>query len=611
MISKDMLTEARRKVYECDAATITFYRRNPCIAAADLLGIQLVDSQKYVLQCSWNAPHVIWCCCRNFGKSFLGAVFMILKAILYENQAIYIVAPVGKQSKETFEKIEEIALRLGRTASSIKSLTDILEKETVKSHNNKTGFRHLPESWEVNFYNGSSIMTLNGKPDNARSRRATMVFFDEAAFCSDELIQICEAFATQNTDFATSTDKDYDADLDKRRCPTQLVYASSQGEQTSIFYARYREFAKKMLAGDNRYFIADMICDVAINVHMNGKPYKPLLTRSKVDTALRGDEMTALREYYNRPIVDGGVNQIIRWGTIRRNETFYLPETQWNNGQYVFAFDPARTNDNSIFTVMRIEKDPDVGYVGKIVNCVNFVDTATKKKIKLDSNRQLEEIHNLINIYNGPAPDYENVMAFMLDAGAGGGGTSTYADNLLNNWTDSNGRLRRGFIDASNPLYEGYERLYPDAVDKLRLISPKKYRTQMVDEFIELMNLGVIQFPADSSSPDSVTLLETDANGEERSYIYNLSTEEQIAMANIKMMKREITSIYKFENTDKTTKTYALSKEVENKMHDDRFYTAILLAHFLYELRRGSVLSASKPKKNYLDLFTVRRPRLY
>ena len=80
MANKDLLIDARRKVYECDAETINFYRRNPCIAAEDLLGVRLVDSQKYIIQMSWNAEHIMWCCCRNFGKSFLGAIFMILKA---------------------------------------------------------------------------------------------------------------------------------------------------------------------------------------------------------------------------------------------------------------------------------------------------------------------------------------------------------------------------------------------------------------------------------------------------------------------------------------------------------------------------------------------------
>ena len=148
-----LMSERKRRICELDAESIAFYRRNPCIACEELLGIKLIDSQKYILQQSWNKPHVLWCCSRNFGKSFLGAIFMVLKAILYENQAIYIVSSVGNQSKETFSKIEEIVLRIGKTAASIRSLKDIVEKETKKSPNNKTGFQHNPESFHVEFYN--------------------------------------------------------------------------------------------------------------------------------------------------------------------------------------------------------------------------------------------------------------------------------------------------------------------------------------------------------------------------------------------------------------------------------------------------------------------------
>lgn len=168
--SKVILTSIKKKVYELDAESIAYYRRNPIIGCRDLLGIQLLDAQAWMLQMSWNAPHVLWCCSRNFGKSFIGAIFILLKAMLYENQAIYIVSSVGEQSKELFIKIEEIVRRVGKTSASIKSLKDIAEKEVITSGTNKTGFSHNPSSYHVEFYNGSEIFTLNSNPDNNRSK---------------------------------------------------------------------------------------------------------------------------------------------------------------------------------------------------------------------------------------------------------------------------------------------------------------------------------------------------------------------------------------------------------------------------------------------------------
>ena len=103
-----MMSDTNRKVVMSDikwnglcldAETIAFYRRNPCIACEDLLGIKLLDSQKYILESSWNASYNVWACSRNFGKSFLIAIMAILKAVLYENQNIYIISSVGSQAK--------------------------------------------------------------------------------------------------------------------------------------------------------------------------------------------------------------------------------------------------------------------------------------------------------------------------------------------------------------------------------------------------------------------------------------------------------------------------------------------------------------------------------
>ena len=606
------MTDFKRRICELDAESIAYYRRNPCIACEDLLGIQLIDSQRYILQQTWNSTYIVWCCCRNFGKSFLGAILMLLKAILYENQAIYIVSSVGDQSKQTFTKIEEIVRRIGKTSASIRSLKDIAEKETVKSPTNKTGFSHNPSGYIVEFYNGSAIYTLNSNPDANRSRRANLVFFDEAAFCSDELITVCEAFATQNSDFITDIDSNYNPDIETRKCPTQLVYASSQDGMDKLFYKHYKNFAKRMLAGDRDYFVCDMICDTAIHPYMNGKPYKSLLTQEKVNSAIKANKPKAMREYYNEPTRDGGVSQIVKWGTIRRNETFYIPSLAWKPNQKVaLALDPSRTGDNSIISAMKIYEDPEMGWCGDIINCVNLIDIASKKKYKLDSNKQLEAIRNYLLKYNGENPDYEYIDSLLIDQGSGGGGVSTFADNLLNDWTDSYGKTHRGLIDANHEIYAGYTIRYPNAIDKLRLISPRKYRTQMVEEFIELIDLGVIHFPYEYGGQDFLQVATVDEKTKEEIVKpYELNDDEKIALAQIDLMKDEITSIHKYQNAEKTTVTYAMAKDLENKKHDDRFYTILLLAHRLYELRRKNIVKTTVDTSNNPSLFVFKKPQI-
>lgn len=619
---KVVMSDTKWKNLNLDAESIAFYRRNPCIAAEELLGVKLLDSQAWMLTSSWHTANVCWACSRNFGKSFLIAVMAILKAVLYENQNIYIVSSVGSQAKETFGKIEELVLRRGRTSESIASLKDVVQHEIVTNASNKDGFKHAPESYQVTFYNGSTIYTLNSKPDNIRGKRASVIFFDEAAFCSEELLAIAEAFGAQESNFRTSIDESFDVRKRPKQIPLQVIYASSQDTTDTIFYKKYKEFAKNMIAGDRNFFCCDMSCETAITVFMRGEPYQPLLSQATVDNALNANREKALREYYNQPSLDGGVNQIVKWGTVRRNERLIIPYAEWKpTNRIVFAFDPARTNDNSILGVMNVYEDPEFGMCGDIINCVNFVDVASRKKYKLDSNRQVALLRQYLLDYNGDNPDYEYIDSFLIDAGSGGGGQSAYADRLLESWHDASGKKHHGLIDKTNDLYTGYSKIYRDAVDKIRLINPRQYRTQMVEEFIELFNLGVIRMPMEYNGQEflRIPITEDDlpkrhgkknVNDTPEDTLYYLSNDEKLSLSQIDLMKTEITSIHKFTNPDNTTVRYSLPKEKENRIHDDRFYVAILLAHRLYEIRRDKAMHSRKKVKDTSALLQMRAPKL-
>lgn len=184
MAKNVVLTTARRRLYELDARTINFYRRNPVIACEDLLGIYLSDIQAFILSNCWVAEKSAIAASRNFGKSFLIDLICLLRAILYPDQNIYIVSSVGNQAKNSFTKLEEIVTRTGKTAASIPDLKDIAQGEIVTSAKNQTGFLHNPAMYSVEFYNGSKIFTLNSSADNIRGFRSSLTVFDEAAYCA-------------------------------------------------------------------------------------------------------------------------------------------------------------------------------------------------------------------------------------------------------------------------------------------------------------------------------------------------------------------------------------------------------------------------------------------
>lgn len=442
-------------------------------------------------------------------------------------------------------------------------------------------------------------------------KRANLIVYDEASFVDNELIIATTPFVSQDADAKYGKDAAKEKDTQARQPYNQIIMASSQNTIDCTFYKEFKSVAKSMIAGDKTVFCADMPCTTSLKMYMKGEEVAPLLKQSVVDAALKADPEKARREYYNKPDLTGGTNQIIKWNVMRNNEMQIIPYSNCRGNKIVLAFDPARTGDNSIMGAMELVNDPSLGICGNIIGCNNFIDIASAKKYKLDSNRQLAEIRNIILGYNGDNPDYEYIDSILLDAGSGGGGVSTYADGLLNNYIDSSGRKHKGFIDANHEIYAGYRSLYPDAVDKLRLINPKKFRTQMIEEFIELMELGVIRFPYQYNGQEFLKLFKgVDSDGEEIVETYNLSQDEMVHLSQIDLMKTEICSIHKTTNAENTSVSYSLPREKQNIMHDDRFYCAILLAHRLYELRRGTKIKDNRRKKDSSKFIQFRAPKI-
>ena len=592
-MAKLKLSRRMIRLYLSDARTVKFLRRNPVIACEELLGVKLTDSQKLMLIEAWNKPYVCFNCSRNFGKSFLIAIIIMLKALLYPNQKIYIVSNSGSQAQETFIKMEDLAKG---NIDSIDGILDIFIGELIKN-NNSDGFTHDKQSFKVSLFNGSKIFTLNSVPENIRGKRATLLCVDESAFCSDELISAVLPFLTQESSFKTSTKVGFNVKTKRKLVPNQVIYASSAGDIDTHHARVYREFAIRMMAGDNKYFVADMPCDIPLQPYIDGKPTVPYLTQETIDNELRVNPLKAMREYYNKFQSDGGIDQMIKWAQFRRNETMIMPVMEYDKKyeKIVLAFDPAHTNDNSIIGAMGIYLNEKDEYNGDILNFTNLIDLAKKNNMQMKSPQQIDYLRNLIIKYNGKNnPDYVNIGAVLIDSGSGGGGISTYADNLLEDWRDDSGIIHKGFIDNNHDRYKDEYKNHPNAWTDLRLISPKKYRNQMCDELIQNMHQDAIKFQREYSGKGYITL--EGKNGE--LIKVNLSTEEEMALINIDALKTETSSIQGYRDSVGNITRYALPKEKERKMHDDRFYVLLMLSHYLAELRRDSKLSKSRQKRN-------------
>jgi hypothetical protein len=93
------------------AEMIEFYRNNPCIAAYDLLRVDLAPVQRLVFEDMWFKNYVITVASRGLGKTFLLATLATLSCLLYPGYRVGLIAPVFRQSKLIFAEVEKLYTR--------------------------------------------------------------------------------------------------------------------------------------------------------------------------------------------------------------------------------------------------------------------------------------------------------------------------------------------------------------------------------------------------------------------------------------------------------------------------------------------------------------------
>lgn len=621
-----------------------YYQCNPVRFIDDFFNIELLDAQAYVVQRTWNCPNVLVLASRGFGKSTVIDLILMSKDMLFCNVWSYIASGSGSQAEETFTKLEQIA---NDNIDEMRGSTGYIFKQEVEISNAAgDGFSHGSNGFKYTLYNGSFTQTLNSNIDKKRGKRGSVIF-DECGFLSAEMLKVYGAFAAVNKNFASGKDRD-GRSLDPIRLktialnlPNQKFYISSASDTDTEFYRLYRLFSKKQLIGDRDYCVIQVDCEVVLRPTIHGEVVNALLSRSTIESEMQTNPEKARREYYCQFTSDAGALAIIKRGTIARNSETRIPllYNDTNKRKFVIAYDPARSRDNSVILVMEIYLDENSGeYKGRIVNCVNLIDIGKKRKSPMQTPDQIKYLKELILAYNGDAPDYENIEAIMIDAGSGGGGVNI-ADYLMGDWVDEKGIKHRGLIDKEYSA--DYVSKYPNAIDKVKLMSPTQYKSIMCEALIELMNLDAISFTTDYDNKGYLTIFETDEKelNKEKKRIENelrsqhvsedelltkvqekfkeasciktkivkLDPYQEIALSNIDALKEEMVNIVR-KKRDSGKDSFDLIPEKQNKLNDDRFYCACLCAYCLSEKRRENI-TKRKPIEDIDQIFQFKRPK--
>ena len=591
MTSKE-LSQRKFDEYRKMSKVVQWGRQNPVRFSNEIFGHQLIDFQAYCFMKTWPVQFALWAECRGAGKDTLAADYFMTRLMLIPDYRVYISSNTYEQSVESFNKLKDLALQ---RIPSFKSATEIFAREVDKSETSSpTGFLQAP-TCQFRLYNNSQMKALSSNLDGIRGKRGA-VWLNETAWKTKEELAVVENFINVDSSFSTDTKKiQYHH---PQHMPLQLLYTSSVGDVSYPFYDKYKTFFKKMIAGNNNYFCFDIDAyDILNHSTINGIPIKAHLTEDQIKKAIEEDPDQADVELFNKFRSGGGQDAVVSMDEIIRNSTFRKPllYNDTGNKKFIFCYDPARNFDGSVLSIFEVVEDETVGYKLKLVNVVSMVDTETKKKTPLLMPQQLDIIKDLMIAYNGEkSAEWENIE-FYIDCGAGGGGISAVADQLLADWTDQYGQKHRGIIDPKHKQYETARKKYTNAVPIVHLIEPKGYKKIIFDAIAKMVKFNLIEF-TNYENKDYILIENKDGGFD----TVKLSLQEQLALANINMAKIQLSYMCRYDN-GKGDISYELSKKKKDVKHDDMAYTLAMGAYALSQLRRDQLV---QPEKANTDVLT-------
>ena len=214
----------RRERIMCGAANyIAFYRKNPHLFARDYLHIKLKLFQQILLIMMIRCETTVISAARGIGKSYLSAVFLCIRCILWPGTKAVIASGTRGQA---FNVLEKISLELKTNSPELAA--EINEKES--KFNGTQGI--------VVFKNGSYIKIVTAA-ESARGNRANIVLIDEFRLVDPDTINtILKKFLTQRRMPAYNelTEAQRQAEYDKEKNKTLWL--------SSAYFADHWSFQK-------------------------------------------------------------------------------------------------------------------------------------------------------------------------------------------------------------------------------------------------------------------------------------------------------------------------------------------------------------------------------
>ncbi|MFU2417216.1 terminase large subunit domain-containing protein [Peptacetobacter sp. AB800] len=372
---KKLKKTSKENLHDGTAIWTEFYRKNPHRLVMDYLQLEIFPFQCILLYMMNICTLFAFVACRGLGKSYLTALFCVVRCILYPNTKVVLASGNKKQAGMIItEKIEDMRMR-----------SIILNSEIEKIQTNNQDIKCI-------FRNGSIIQaTVAG--DGGRGLRGNVLIIDEYRLVKkDDIDLVLKQFLTapRRPKFLSKTEyKNYPKE------PNKELYLSSAWYKSHWSYDKFLEILNNMMDEKNSF-----CCDIPYTCSLD----HGLLLKEKIDedrnsigevkfemeycglwfgenekSYFKSDEINQCRVLKNPfypltelEILNGVDAKIKNKGYKKQNGEIRLISAD-------IAIESGEINDNSIYTLLRMLPDSE-GYKSEVVWMENHNGLSPEKQ---------------------------------------------------------------------------------------------------------------------------------------------------------------------------------------------------------------------------------------
>jgi hypothetical protein len=437
---------------------------NPMFAAKVFLNIDLLPFQGYLYNLFLNKNFVTMVASRGAGKSFLLAVYAILKGILRQGSKIVIVSASFRQSQVVFNYIDEIYKR-----------SPFLQQICNDYGMNKKGPRRDTNMCRFALGNSLIMAVPLGNGDKIRGLRACTILCDEFGSIPEQIFQVVvRGFSVVSMNPIEKVKEEYrkqeliskgivtDAPIEAENKNNQIILTGTASYEFNHFFGWVQKYKKIIECGTDHQKLKDSfgknltesdllsldpkkfaVIELPYTALPKGYMDDGIIAESKATMTQANFDMEFMAKFYKDS--DGFFKASLILGNVAYKPFFPFIKGH-KDKRYVMGIDPAKENDNFSIVVVEVGEN----YNNKVVYC-----WATNEKKMKESG----EVNEYQTYYGACSRKIRSLMkAFnieliTMDAGGGGREVANYLQE--NNLLGKNEQPIWDIDDITQDTYKG------------------------------------------------------------------------------------------------------------------------------------------------------------